>query len=107
LGAFFFFGATGFPLVMLLTTPNWLRWCSRAMRVEKMSKFLWSCVFSWHDFSFENFLLSLNVCVFASLFGGLSLHHSLEFGCFPSFSFFFCRFIWWCFDNFKLVEIMF
>jgi hypothetical protein len=25
LGAFFFSGATGFPLVMLLTTPNWLR----------------------------------------------------------------------------------
>jgi hypothetical protein len=25
LGAFFWGGATGFPLVMLLTTPNWLR----------------------------------------------------------------------------------
>jgi len=50
--------------------------------------------FSWHELLFEDFLLSLNVCVFASLFGGLSLHHSLEFGCLPSFSFFFGGFLW-------------
>lgn len=89
---FFSFWVTGFPLVMLLTTPNWLRWCSRAMRVEKMSKFLWSFVFSWQKLLIWNFF-AIPKCMCFCFVVWCSLFSSF-FGVwiFPFFCFLFLRF---------------
>ncbi len=77
---------------MLLTTPNWLRWCSRAMRVEKMSKLLWSCVLSWQKLLIWRFF-AIPKCMCFCFVVWCSLFASF-FGVwiFPFFCFLFLRF---------------